>query len=106
MTFPIDTRNIILENTHPHLVVLTPEPQHKSDLLKAFLLSGISCSGSSFKLPNGTKVTIANIEGETPTEDFHLAYYNGEMKKGVTSEQKKRILKWEKTALSIVNLFE
>lgn len=101
-----DMKNILMKNTHPHLVCLTPQPNNKKDLLRLFALSGIDLQGSSFRLENGTKITIANIESEIPTDDFHLAYYNWLTKKGITQTQKSRAREWEKKASQIVNLFE
>jgi len=106
MTYAIDMKNILLENLYPHLVVLTPEPQHKSDLLKAISLAGVPCQGASFKLENGTRVTIANIESEIPTGEYHLAYHNWQMKKGFSKSQLVQVKKWEKNSKQIVNLFE
>lgn len=101
-----DIKKIILNNQHSHLVCLTPITENKRELLQSLLLSGLSCQGSSFKLENGTRVTVASIDSEIPPEGFHLAYYNWTAKKGITIKQKNRIKEWEKQAGQIVNLFE
>jgi len=106
MKYARDTRNIILNNTHSHLVCLTPNPEDKTELLKSFSLGGIDLQGASFQLPNGTKVTIANLEGDIPSDEFHLAYHNWQPKKPFTPTQKNRIAEWEKKAKQIINLFE